>query len=155
MVSLNWYEDHLLLACSQHCFLSSHKTAHEVWALSGFSSPKVPKSLYNPPQNMVKSITATPLLLVQFLSELALAVLNTLTKSNLGRKEFISFKLPVHNSLLKLVMVEIQTGQEPGDRSWWRDHGGMLTVVISMAYSVCFLIETRTTNPARAEGYHP
>jgi hypothetical protein len=66
---------------------------------------------------MVKSITATPLLLVQFLSELALAVLNTLTKSNLGRKEFISFKLPVHNSLLKLVMVEIQTGQEPGDRS--------------------------------------
>ena len=44
-----------------------------------------------------------------------------------------------------------QAGQEPGGRSWWRSHGTtMLTGLLPMACSVCFLIEPRTTSPGMA-----
>jgi len=41
-----------------------------------------------------------------------------------------------------------QTGQEPGGRSWYRGHGGiLLTGLLLMACSACLLIHSKTTSP--------
>jgi hypothetical protein len=50
--------------------------------------------------------------------------------------------------IIREVRIGIQTGQEPGGRSSCRGHGGvLLTGLLLMACSACFLIEPRTTNP--------
>jgi hypothetical protein len=55
--------------------------------------------------------------------------------------------LPYHYLSSKEVKTETQTGQEPGGRSWHRDHEGvLLTGLFFMACSTCSLIEARTTN---------
>ena len=48
---------------------------------------------------------------------------NTVTKSKLGRKGFICL---TNSPSLKEVRTGIQTGSEPGVRSWYRGHRGML-----------------------------
>ena len=69
-------------------------------------------------------------------------------KSKLGRKGFIWFTLLYHCSSSKEVRTRTQTGQEPGARSWCRDHKGVQrTDFLIMAHSACFLIELTTTCP--------
>jgi hypothetical protein len=72
---------------------------------------------------------------------------NTMTKSNLGRKGFIWLTLSHHCLSLKEVRTGTQTGKEPGGRSWYRGHGGvLLTVLLLLGYSACCFIEPRTTS---------
>ena len=44
----------------------------------------------------------------------------------MGREEFIWLALPYHCSSSKEVRTGTHTGQEPGGRSWYRGHGGLL-----------------------------
>jgi hypothetical protein len=61
---------------------------------------------------------------------------------------FIRLTLPHHSSSSKEVRTGTQAGQEPGGRSWCRGHGRvLLTGLLPMACSACFLIEHRTTSP--------
>ena len=72
---------------------------------------------------------------------------STMTKTKLGRKGLIQLRLP--GSPGKEVREGMQTA--PGGRSWCKDHGGMLlTGLLSMACSVCFLIEPRIPGPGMA-----
>ena len=65
-------------------------------------------------------------------------------KSNLGRKGLHILS----HSLLGEAQVRTQIEQEPAGRSWCRGHGRvLLTGLIPMACSACFLIEPRTTSP--------
>jgi len=76
---------------------------------------------------------------------------NTVVKSKLGRKGFIWFILQCCNSSLKEVRTGTQAGQEPGDRSRCRGHGGvLLTGWLLMAWSGFTLTEPRTTSPGVA-----
>ena len=53
-----------------------------------------------------------------------------------------------HCSSLKEWGQAPKTGQEPGSSSQCRDHGSiLLTDLLLMAFSACFLIEPRTTSP--------
>lgn len=71
----------------------------------------------------------------------------------LERKGFIWLRFPHHHPLLKTVRAGVQTGQEPGDRSWCRGHRKMLlTVLLRMASSACFPTEPRTTGVSLIEG---
>lgn len=72
-------------------------------------------------------------------------------QKHLGRKGFIVLMLSYHMSSSKEVMTGTQAWQEPGGRSWCRGRGGMLlTGLLPMACSACFLMESRTTNPGVA-----
>ena len=65
-------------------------------------------------------------------------------KSKLVRKEFIWLTPPHCCSSSKEVRTGTHTGQEPGGRSWYRSHGGvLLTGLLSMACSAwwfCFVL---------------
>jgi hypothetical protein len=68
-----------------------------------------------------------------------------------GRKGFIQLTLPHCCSSPKEARTGTHTGQEPGSRSWCRSHGGvLLTGLLPLACSACFLIEPKTTSPGRA-----
>ena len=71
--------------------------------------------------------------------------------SKLGRKGFI-WLIPLDHSLsMEEVRAETQAGLEPGGRSWCSGHGEeLLTDLLPMACSACFLIEPRTTSPGMA-----
>jgi hypothetical protein len=65
-----------------------------------------------------------------------------------GRKWFNLLTAPGSSSLLKAVRAGTQAGQEPGGKSWCRGQRGMLlTELLLMALSACFLIEPRITSP--------
>lgn len=154
----NWYEDHI--GTLPTGLLSALFSKFPQTAISSEHSVAFLAQKFQSPFTILRTWSSLSqqysLLLVQFQSELVLALLNTMTKSNLREKEFISLKRPIHSLLLESVMVETHAGQEPGARSWWRGHGGrLLTLVIPGACSACFLIDTSTTSPARAEEYHP
>jgi hypothetical protein len=54
---------------------------------------------------------------------------------------YLHFYIMVHQGR----SIATQTGQEPGERSWYRDHRGLLlTGLLSMAFSTCFSIEPTT-----------
>ena len=62
--------------------------------------------------------------------------------NSLRRMGFIWLTCPQNSASSKVVSAGTHTGQEPGDRSWCRGHGGvLLTVLLPMACSVCFPIE--------------
>ena len=64
------------------------------------------------------------------------------------RKGFIQLTLPNCCPSPKEVRTGTQTGQEPGGRSWCRRYeGGLLTVLLLMACSPCFLIEPGMAPP--------
>jgi hypothetical protein len=74
-----------------------------------------------------------------------------MTKRQIGEKGFIWLRLPYCSSLLKEIRTGIYTGQGPGVRSWYRDHGGvLLTGLLPLACSVHFLIEPGTISPGMA-----
>jgi hypothetical protein len=69
-------------------------------------------------------------------------------QSNLGRNGFIWLTLLHHCSSQKEVRTGTQAGKKRGDRSWCWDHAWMLvTGLLIMTCSACFLIEPRTTSP--------
>ena len=75
---------------------------------------------------------------------------NTMTKSQLGRKGFIWLTLPYQHS--QSVNEESQYRNPNGAGTWHlercRGHGQMLlTDLLFVACSACFLIEPRTTSP--------
>ena len=75
----------------------------------------------------------------------------TWSKSKLGRKGFIWLALPDHSPSLEEVRTGTQAELESGGRSWCRGHGGvLLTGLLPMACSACFLVEPRTTSPGMA-----
>lgn len=66
--------------------------------------------------------------------------------SKLGEEGFIWLTLTSHS--LKEDRIRTLTGQEPGVRSCYSDHGGvLLTDVLFLACSTCFLINPRTIGP--------
>jgi hypothetical protein len=68
--------------------------------------------------------------------------------SKVGRKGFIQLTLPHCCSLPKEVRPGTHTGQELGGRCGCRSHGGMLlTGLLPLVCSACFLIDPRTTSP--------
>jgi hypothetical protein len=68
-------------------------------------------------------------------------------KSKLTRKGFIWLTLLDHSPTMEEVRTGTQAGLEPGGRSWCRGHGGaLLTGLLPLSCSVCFLIEPRTTS---------
>jgi hypothetical protein len=69
-------------------------------------------------------------------------------KIKLGRKRFIQLTLPYQGSSSKEVRTGIQTGQEPDAEAM--EEGMLLTGSLPIAFSVCFLIEPRTTSPGMA-----
>jgi hypothetical protein len=69
-------------------------------------------------------------------------------RSKMGKKWLIQLTIPDHTPSLEKVRMGTQAGQEPGGRSWCRGHGGvLLTGLLYMACSACFLIEPKTTSP--------
>jgi len=71
-----------------------------------------------------------------------------MTKSRLLRRGFIWFMLPYHSPSLKKPRTGTQTRPEPGGKRWCRGHGRMvLTGLLFMACSGCFLIKPGTTSP--------
>lgn len=55
--------------------------------------------------------------------------------------------LPHLCSSWKEIRTDTETGQEPGERSWSRGYGEvLLTGLAFLAYSVCSLVEPRTTH---------
>jgi hypothetical protein len=77
--------------------------------------------------------------------------MNTMTKSKSGREGFIWLTFPCDSSSLKEVRTGTQSGQESRSRSWCRGDGGvLLTDLLSMACSACFLIESKTISPGVA-----
>ena len=69
----------------------------------------------------------------------------------------VRFRLshPLHNSQVSYSFTEGSQGkysrQEPGSRSWCRSHGGvLLTGLLLMACSPCFLIKCSTIRPGMA-----
>ena len=71
-----------------------------------------------------------------------------MTKSTLGKKDFIWLTVPHDNSLSKAIKTGIHTGQGPGGRRWCR--GLLLIGLFNLACSACFLIEPRLTSPGMA-----
>ena len=72
-------------------------------------------------------------------------------KTKLGWEGFICLMLPDHSPSLEDVSTGTYTELEPGDRSWCRIHRGvLLTGLLPVACSACFLIELRTTSPGLA-----
>ena len=71
-----------------------------------------------------------------------------MTKQAVERKGFIHHMLHVAQcSSLKGIRIGTQTRQKPGGRSRYRSHGGLLlTDLLSVACSVCFLTESMTTS---------
>jgi hypothetical protein len=72
-------------------------------------------------------------------------------RNKLGRKGFIQLTL----STLLLITKGSQdwNSSRSGNRSWYRGHGGiLLTGLLLLACSACFLIEPKTTSP---EMVHP
>lgn len=69
-------------------------------------------------------------------------------KTKLGMKGFIWLIFPYCSSLLKAVRIRTQTGRDSGGWSWSGGHQGViLTGLLPIACSACFLMETRTTSP--------
>jgi hypothetical protein len=76
---------------------------------------------------------------------------NIMTRRKLGRKGLIQLTLPHRCSSPKEGRTGTHTGQELEGRSWCRGHGGvLLTGLLPLACSACFLIEPRTISP----GWH-
>ena len=72
-------------------------------------------------------------------------------QSKLGKKGLTWLTLPCYSPLLKEVRTVTQTGQELRCRSWCRNHGEvLLTGLLIMACSACFLIESNATMPRMA-----
>jgi hypothetical protein len=70
-------------------------------------------------------------------------------RSKLGRKGFIQLTRPT----LLFITKERQdwNSSRSGSRNWCRGHGGMLlTGLLPLACSICFLIELKTTSPRMA-----
>lgn len=68
-------------------------------------------------------------------------------QNNLRREGFVSFMLPHLCSSWKEIRTDTETGQAQGDRSWSRGYGEvLLTGLAFLAYSVCSLVEPRTTH---------
>jgi hypothetical protein len=68
-------------------------------------------------------------------------------RSKLGRKGFIRLTLPTLLFITK--GSQDWNSSRAGSRSWCRGHGGMLlSGLLPLACSACFLIEPRTTGPA-------
>ena len=71
---------------------------------------------------------------------------NTMAKES-WEEGFVWLTLSHSSSSFKEVGEGTQIWQEPGGRHWCRGHGGMLlTGLLSMACSACFLIEFKTTS---------
>jgi hypothetical protein len=69
---------------------------------------------------------------------------NTMTKSNSGMERFIMLILPCNS----LKSEGTHAGQEPQSSSWCKGHeGSLLTGLLLIACSACFLIELRITSP--------
>jgi len=69
-------------------------------------------------------------------------------RGRLERKGFIQLTLPHCCSSPKEVRTGTHTRQELRGWSWCRGHGGvLLTGLIPLAWSACFLIESRSTSP--------
>ena len=64
----------------------------------------------------------------------------------MGMWEFISLTLSHHSPSLKEARRGTQAGQEPGDRSWCRGHGGVLLTGLLSLLSY----RTQTTSPTTA-----
>jgi len=72
-------------------------------------------------------------------------------QSNLERVGFISLTAPRYCSSSKVLRAGTHTEQKPWGRSWWRDHRRVpLIGLLSMAYSVYFVIELRTLSRGMA-----
>ena len=72
---------------------------------------------------------------------------NTITKKQLEEtKGFIWLMRSYHNSSTTEVRIGTQEGQEPGSRTWFKGHRGvLLNGFLPIVCSACFLIEFRTT----------
>jgi hypothetical protein len=76
---------------------------------------------------------------------------NTIAKKQVQEKRFIQFTLPPAYSSPEEFRTETQTRQEPGGRSWYRGHRKvLLTRLLLMACSACFLIEPMAASPGMA-----
>jgi hypothetical protein len=72
-------------------------------------------------------------------------------RSKLGEKGLFSLHFHIADHHQKRARTGTHTGYEPRGRSWCRGHGGMLlTGLLPLACSACFLIEPRTTSPGMA-----
>jgi hypothetical protein len=80
---------------------------------------------------------------------------NTMAQKQLWEERFVRVLFPYHSPSLEEVKARAQAGQEPGGRSWCRSYGGMLlTGLLPMVCSACFLIEPRATSPGKAPLTH-
>jgi hypothetical protein len=88
---------------------------------------------------------------LSFLDRVSIPAQTSWPRSKLGKKGFIQLTLPHWCSSPKEVRTGTHTGQELGGRSWGRGHGGMLlTGLLPLACSICFLIEPKTTRAGMA-----
>jgi hypothetical protein len=133
-------------ACTPHCFpWSAEPSENQICFLNAHLQKLSPVQLVT-----LYLLWAKLLGSCLYLSQLGVLVLwwNTMTKATCRVKGVFN---PQHCSSLKEVGTGTHTGQEPGGRSWCRSHGGMLlTGLLIMACSACFLIEPRTTSPRMA-----
>ena len=73
---------------------------------------------------------------------------NIMTKKQIGKERVYSSYTSTLLFITKQVRTATHTGQGMEGRSWYRGHGGMLlTRLLLLGCSVCFLIESRTTIP--------
>jgi hypothetical protein len=72
---------------------------------------------------------------------------DTMIKATCGGKGLFGLHILNHSQWRK-TKTGTQTWQQPGGRSWCGSHGGvLLTGLLLIPCSVCFLIEPRTTSP--------
>jgi len=106
--------------------------------------PYVPKSFHNPPQpTKVRPVTPVPHDRVS--NSVPVTFFLCCDKSpwpKISLEERVSFCLYFQATVHHWG----KSGQKPGSRSWCRGHGGaLLTGLLLMACSACFLIPSRTT----------
>jgi hypothetical protein len=71
-----------------------------------------------------------------------------MTKKYVEKKRFLWLTLPHHRSSSRETRTGTQIGQEPGGGADAETHRGvLLTDLLLMVCSACFLIEPRTTSP--------
>jgi len=80
----------------------------------------------------------------------SITVMKRHDQKQLGEESF-SLPLSQHIYLQRESGQELKEIKEPGGGSWCRGHGGaLLTDLLPMACSACFLIQPRTTSPGMA-----
>ena len=85
------------------------------------------------------------------LARVSITEQNIMTKKQVGEEMVYSAYTSTLHSSPKEVRTGTHTGQKPGGRSWYRCHGGMLlTGLLLLACSACFLTEASTTSPGMA-----